>query len=316
MTVRDKGLGLLFFFAVATDASACVLDASFFRNATTETLTACLQGPDGGAFLSERDAKLATVLHLAVETGKDPLVFDAIRRAAGDGWPEMRERLDNEGRTALHLATGTTEAANTVRWLLSWGAKPDVRYEVQNRWNPLSSDYGITPLHLAAERSDGADTVSALLAGGADAEIARPINTAKGTDYWTATLVASRYAEDFQVLAALAAGGADLNAVANDGNNALHIALAWDRSTSVIHFLIEMGVETDATNDEGQKPLHLGARFSSSQEIVALLLDATDDICAADNKERTPSALLKLNETLAGDQTLERRFHEICVEGN
>ena len=293
-----------------------MVDAEFIRESNSETLVACLEGPEGEGFLTERNFELATVLHLAVETEKDRLVLDAIRRAASEGWPDLRDRLDNDGRTVLHIATETGEPADTVRWLLNWGADPNARYAVKSRWNPLFSDYGITPLHLAATRANGANVVSALLASGADPTIARSIETNEGQNYWPAVLVASRHAEDLRVLTALAAGGADLNAVSNDDNNALHVAVAWDRPSSVIRFLHGSGVDANAANDEGQTPLHLAARFSSNPETVASLLEATDDPCAADNKERTARELLKVNAALVGDHALERRFHEICVEGN
>jgi ankyrin repeat protein len=165
-------------------------------------------------------------------------------------------------------------------------------------------------------RADGANVISALLASGADPEIARPIKTNEGQDYWPPLLDASRHAEDSRILIALAAGGANLNAVSSDDNNALHVAAAWDRPNRVIHFLIEAGVEVNETNDEGQTPLHLASRFSSNSETIASLLQVTDDPCAADTKDRTARELLKLNEALAGDHALDLRFHEICVEGN
>lgn len=314
--MRQTYLGLFLYCAFSANASACVVDAEFIRESNSETLIACLEGSEGEGFLNERNFELATVLHLAVETEKDRLVLDAIRRAASEGWPDLRDRLDNDGRTALHIATETGETAETVRWLLTWGADPNARYAVENRWNIFSSDYGITPLHLAAMRANSANVVSALLAGGADQSIARPIEANEGQDYWPALLVASRHAEDLRVLTALAAGRADLKAVSNDDNNALHVAAAWDRPSSVIRFLLEGGVDANATNDEGQTPLHLAARYSSNPETVASLLEATDDRCAADTKERTARELLKVNEALAGDHALERRFHEICVEGN
>jgi ankyrin repeat protein len=245
-------------------------------------------------------------LHLAVETEKNHLVLDAIRRAAGEeGWQDLRDRLDNNGRTALHIATETGETAETVRWLLTWGADPNARYAVENRWNPFSSDYGITPLHLAAMRPNSADVVSALMAGGADPSIARPI------DFWPAFLVASRHAENLQVLTAFAAGGGELSVVSNDDNNALHVAAGWDRPSSVIRFLLEKGVDANATNTEGQTPLHLAARYSSKPETVASLLETMDDPCAPDDKERTARELLKLNEAIAGDHALELRFHPV-----
>ena len=226
-------LGLFFYCILAVKASACVVDAEFIRESNSETLVACLEGPEGEGLLTERNFELATVLHLAVEAEKGRLVLDAIRRTASEGWPDLRDRLDHDGRTALHIAAETSEQADTIRWLLSWGADPNAKYSVENRWNPLFSDYGITPLHLASMRANGANAVSALLASGADPTIARPIKTNEGQDYWPAVLDASRNAEDLRVLTALAAGGADLNAISNDDNNALHVAVAWDRPRSV-----------------------------------------------------------------------------------
>lgn len=314
--MRITFLSLFFCCNFAANASACVVDVEFLRESNGETLVACLEGTKGERFLNERNFELATVLHLAVETEKGPVVLDAIRRAVSEGWPDLRDRLDNDGRTALHIATETGATAETVRWLLTWDADPNARYAIENRWNPLSSDYGITPLHLAAMRANSANVVSALLAGGADPSIARPIEANERQIYWPAVLVASRHAEDLRVLTALKAGGANLHEVSNDDNNALHVAAAWDRLSSVIRFLLERGVDANATNDEGQTPLHLAARYSSDPETVASLLEATDDPCAADTKERTARELLKVNDALAGDHALERRFHEICVEGN
>ena len=293
-----------------------MVDVDFIRESNSETLFTCLEGPEGEVFLTERNFEFATILHLAVKAEKDRIVLDAIRRAASEGWPDLRDRLDSDGRTALHIATETGEATDTVRWLLNWGANPNALYSLESRWNPLVFDYGITPLHLAVMRANGANVVSALLASGADPKIARPIKSNEGQNYWPAALVASRHAEDLRVLTALVAGGVNLNVLSNDDNNALHLAAAWDRPSSVIRFLQEAGVDANKTNVEGQTPLHLAARFSSNPEAVVLLLEATDAPCAVDTKERTARGLLRVNEALAGNHRLVIRFHEICVEGN
>lgn len=310
--MRNSYLIAAFLCTLATETAACSLDASFFRASDNDQLIDCLQGAGGEAFVSGRAANLATVLHLAVEADADPVVLDAIRRAAGDGWPALRDRVDREGRTALHVATDTAKHADSVRWLLNWGADPNSMYSVEGRWNPARWDYGITPLHLAASRSDGADFVSALLASGADPEIRRP----PASEGWTAVLIAGRHAEDLRVLTALAAGGADLTAVSSDKNNGLHVAAGWDRPTPIVRFLLERGVDADGTNDDDQTPLHLAARFSSDEASVALLLDTASDPCVEDSRGHTARDLLAGSDSLAEDGELQRRFHEICVEGN
>jgi hypothetical protein len=72
--VRHIYLSLFFCCNFAANASACVADAEFIRERNSETLVACLEGPEGEVFLTERSLELATVLHLAVETEKDRLV--------------------------------------------------------------------------------------------------------------------------------------------------------------------------------------------------------------------------------------------------
>lgn len=307
--VLRRYLSFFLFFTFAAEASACVVGSSFFRESSDDAIIACLQSEE---FISERDTDLSTVLHLAVGENRSRVVLDAVRRAAGDGWPDLRERVDRDGRTALHLATETEDPADTVRWLLNWGSNPNAMYGVVAKWNPALWDYGFTPLHLAAARTDGADAVSALLLSGADPEIRRPPKN----EGWTAVLIASRHAEDLRVVTALAAGGAELQAVAEDNNNSLHVAAAWDRPARVIRFLLESGVDSDDTNNDGQTPLHLTARFASKKEAIELLLDATDNPCVTDSRDRTARKFLETNAALAGESALERRFHEICIEGN
>lgn len=302
-------IGILFCCTFAAEASACVVSTSFFRESSDDAIIDCLQREE---FISGRDTTdLSTVLHLAVATNKSRLVLDAVRRTAGKGLPELRERVDKIGRTALHLALTTEEPADTVRWLLNWGSNPNAMYDVDRRWNPALWDYGITPLHLAAARTDGADAISALLLSDADPEIRRP----PSSEGWTAVLIASRHAEDLRVLTALAAGDADMDALAENNNNSLHVAAAWDRPARVVRFLLESGVRPGKKNDEGQTPLHLAARFASNSEVIELLIEATGDPCEADSRDRTARELLRTNAALSQESALERQLHEICIEG-
>ncbi|WP_051928650.1 ankyrin repeat domain-containing protein [Palleronia rufa] len=306
-------VGVLFFAAstMAYEAAACTVNAEFFGQNEADTLIACLEGRDGWTFLAGRDGDLSTVLHLAISSGAGLPVLDAIRRVAGDEWGDLRERVTNDGRTALHLAA-MSDDPDQVRWLLYWGAEPNPEYGVESRWNPTAWDLGYTPLHLAAARLGGADVVSALLAGGANPEMRRPPNDTG----WSAALIASRHAEDLRTLTALAAGGADLSRKGERNNGALHVATAWDRSPEVIRFLLESGLDADETNAESQTPLHLAARFASTRETIELLLDDADEPCVEDAEGRTASDLLKSgNEVLGQDPVLRRRFHEICIEG-
>lgn len=306
----------MFLSLLATETVACVADTSFFVESDGDALIACMTGPEAERFLSERDDQLATVLHLAVATEKDLRVLEALRSAAGENWPNLRDRVDSEGRTALHVAAENAKKADSVRWLLYRGADPNAMYAVEGRLIPLRQKYGITPLHLAVERTDAADVVSALLAGDADPEIRRPPSNDSDATF-TAVLIASRYAEDLRVLTALAGGGADLSEVSKGDDGALHVAAAWDRPPDVISFLLESGVDTDTKNDSGQTPLHLAALYASKRETVAMLLNKSGDPCSEDSKGRTAIDMLRAgNKVLGADGALQRQFHEICVEGD
>lgn len=312
MNLQSHLIAAALSFLMPLGAGACETERAFFEASDTRTLVDCFQGADAAALLDDRDVDLNTVLHLTVLVHADLEVFEAVRHAAGDDWDDIASRLDREGRTALHLASVTSDGIDTVNWLLSAGSDQNTMIEVEERRNPVRWDFGITPLHEAVKRPERADIVSALLAAGADPEIRRPPRD----EGWTAALVASRHAEDIRILTALSAGGADLEATSSAGNGALHIALAWDKPLEVIQYLISMDVDPNKKNDEGLLPLHIAARYASDPDVVRAVFLVTDDPCSLDNREMAPrNLLLTGNEALKENQELERLFHEACVEG-
>jgi hypothetical protein len=94
---------------IAYDAAACAVNSDFFNQNEANTLIACLNESNSDDFLAGRDDNLSTVLHLAIASDADLSVLDAIRRAAGDEWPDLRGRVNKDGRTALHQTVPACE---------------------------------------------------------------------------------------------------------------------------------------------------------------------------------------------------------------
>ena len=188
------------------------------------------------------------------------------------------------GYTALHAAVLQGDLP-MVQALLGAGARPNAQVTQATRVTRngqvlMIGDHliGATPFALAAKFAE-ADIMRALAAAGADGLL--PLRNG-----WTPLMLASgaswRYGvwdrrdralhRDFAfqaehadeagtldaVLAVLAAG-ADVNAVDETGNTALHhvVDKGFD---GVVELLVERGAKLDATNDRGMTPLALVTR--------------------------------------------------------
>ena len=85
--------------------------------------------------------------------------------------------------------------------------------------------------------------------------------------------------------------GANQNAVDNEGNNALHLAVKDDREGSRIASLTYLGIDVNATNNEGKTPLHFAISNLNSESVKALL-DGNADPLFVDKDNKTYLHLL------------------------
>lgn len=247
------------------------------------------------ANVTERDSDGQTALHKAAVYDWGSLAdMQALVARGAD-----LHAVDKDGFTPLHLAamSGFTDK---VRFLLEKGA----------RFNTATKQ-GTLPLHLAAERrrtdtallellmgpptnrvinaqdkesrtplfravdADNVETVVWLLAHGADANLGKelPLSRAFVLNY-------------MKVAEALCAGGANVNALDEDGLTLLTKAISRDKK-DVIAFLLQHKADPNAKDKHLRTALHMAAS-KGNQSVMESLLALRGDINAADDEGRTP----------------------------
>ena len=175
------------------------------------------------------------------------------------------------GQTPLHVVA-LNENADSVSWLVSKGAKVDVR-----------DDDGNTPLHWTVLK-DAVGAAEALLNHGADVnarthEGASPLQSAAA---WNSRKVA----------ALLVRRGADVHSASNDDWTPLHSA-ARNNSREVAGLLIAEGADMEAQGgDGGMTPLHRAASYGSV-ETADLLIARGANLEAKTYADETPTDIAK-----------------------
>ncbi|KAL6805184.1 ankyrin repeat-containing domain protein [Trichoderma sp. SZMC 28012] len=223
--------------------------------------------------------RMLTALHvLCSSIGKSRPSVDTIRKCF-----ELVQEIgvdlevpDLEGKTALHsLFSGQAFVSSEsvfamLRLLLKAGANANT-----------TCDKGETPLH---GNPTSKDAVRLLIEeGGAD------INKRRTSDGRTPLLciLASQSPETSLEFLSF---GPDCNAVDNDGNGALHVALrSRHTNRDLILALLARGADPNMKNHSGQTALHIENEYGSGHEyLIKLLVESGADLEARDNNGRTP----------------------------
>jgi ankyrin repeat protein len=261
---------------VKVDAATMVFTA-LPRGGLTALMLAARQGADAGvraladagADLNAADPDGTTALNIAVINAHYDVAASLIEKGAnlslGDaaGMTPLYAAIDMQHQEPmvnrpLPKPSGRLVPLDIVRLLLDRGANPNATLKTpllmrQHNGGDGSLGEGATPLMRAAKVSD-TTLIRMLLDKGADPNLRLRNQT-------TALMIAASRAgrnpgpekNTIDAIAIMLAKGADVNAVNDNGESALHIAVG--RGDSLVRFLVENGATLDLKDKAGRMPL-------------------------------------------------------------
>jgi ankyrin repeat protein len=188
---------------------------------------------------------------------------------------------DDDGETPIHVATQIAALApnrvavrinhlDIINALLAAGA--DIN---------LLNGNGETPLHVAVEHGN-LDAVNLLIAKGADLNSRTREDPFDDTPLHFATmgfrrgLAGDRPPNNLNIVNALIAAGANVNAINDDGYTPLHNAANGD--INIVNALISAEADLNIRNVWGSTPLHIAARRSRRRPWMALTSPASEAV--------------------------------------
>jgi ankyrin repeat protein len=231
----------------------------------------------------------ALAMHL-LERGADPDAsaqgYTALHWASGSWETELTgpngidAQRDEEWRSLAGVTLGKVEL---IRALLAHGADPNARLAkpppragytqlaIEHRVMGVNPYPGATPFLLAAMAGD-VEVMRVLAANGADPRLAAndgttPLMVAAGLGRY---LAESRVTE-IRALAAVKLAielGAEVNAVNDSGNAALHGA-AQTKENTIVKFLSDNGADLNLRNKRGQTPLMIADTLRAGSATVS-----------------------------------------------
>ena len=173
-----------------------------------------------------------------------------------------------------------------------------------------------TPLFVAAQNGHQ-HVISLLLKGGADVNAECPPGDFAGEDLQSALQVAiirgdqhiaqcilderkdlsnktknkacfeAVRLDNMDMLRALLANGAEVNATGKGGSTVLHLA-AYNNHSQSVQLLLKAGATINATDSEGSTPLHSAAKsYSEASDSIRMLLETGAHVNAIDSRGRT-----------------------------
>ena len=283
----DSGFTPLF-FAVRegrTEAARVLLKAGADVNETMQPRRISGKGPRKGT----------SPLILAVENGHFDLAVMLLEAGANPNdqrsgftalhvltWVRKPNRGDGDDGDPAPIGSGNLSSLQFVRKLVAHGADVNARLETGKSGKGILTRKGATPFLLAAVTADGA-YMRLLVELGADpllpnAENCTPLMAAAGVGTLAPTEEAGTEPEVLEAVELALALGADINAVDDNGETAVHGA-AYKSLPKVVQLLAEKGANIEIWNRKnkwGWTPLRIAegyrvGNFKPSFETIAAL---------------------------------------------
>lgn len=270
-----------------------------------------------GANVNAVDLPGNTPLHRAIENGDLEASAILLDRGA-----DVNAKDFNSNST-LHLAMTSRSAFEAATFLLSRGATPN-----------LKNNAGDTPLHMVVSLNLSADLARSLVNKGADVnarnkkgntallDAVKEANTALITTLLAlgGNPFAGNIADESPLSESVKAGPENLGwliTTANkglrddNGNTALHLAIALGSYPSAVTYLLSIGSNPNERNKEGQSPLHV-ALSTKNLAAAQALYKAGGDLYLLDNTGLSPltqvfGAAAAFSEAFFTEDVLEAR---------
>ncbi|XP_064612506.1 rabankyrin-5-like [Liolophura sinensis] len=156
--------------------------------------------------------------------------------------PTAAEQVDNKGRNFLHTAIQKSDI-ESVLFLIS------VRADVNSR---VQDSKQLTPLHLAVVAGSEIIVRNLLLAGASMNEVNHHKQTALH-------LAATK--DHATICSILLENNINFDALDENNNNALHVAVQLGNLNTVRVLLTESNINAEVTNSRGQNPMHVLGQY-------------------------------------------------------
>lgn len=267
-----------------TDVVRILLKAGADVNEATQPQRVPSRGPKAGT----------SALLLAVENGHFELAIDLVKAGADPNdqrsgcaalhmisWVRKPNRGDSEDGDPPPIGSGKLTSLEFVKEIVAHGANVNLRQKKGVPGRGILSRVGATPLIAAASTSDVA-LLRTYVELGADPKLANadgstPLLAAAGVGVGAPEEAAGSEPEALEAIQLLLKVGADVNAVDNNGETAMHGA-AYRNHPKVVQLLADKGAKIDVwnrPNKSGLTPLVIaeghrpGLNFRPSPQTVA-----------------------------------------------
>jgi ankyrin repeat protein len=255
--------------------------------AIAQNNTAFLRAILTPASLASVNATERTIIHLATEQGAQAALDTIIEAAGFDYIPEVVNKRDLTGKTALDIAYARKDSeahAECARSLIMGGGTSDDPFHpyfsqaIKSLNYNLRAANGTAPLHYAVQEGY-TGYIRFLLKKNADLNIT---NAAGETPLHTAMKRG-----EVPVIKMVVDGGAKVDVQDGRGNSPMHIAVPEEVHAEALAILMTARANPNLRDEAGRTPLHAFVSLNRPPLVIETLLRGGASVTAQNNEGKT-----------------------------